>query len=81
MLDFIKLRNKIAMYEDMIQQFNFQISNLEFEAFGSNSQDKVKENKDINEKIKSYKKSIKMYEDLIQKLENQLKNEFTEYVV
>jgi len=30
--------------------------------------------------IKS-KKTIKMYEDLIQKLENQLKNEFTEYVV
>lgn len=78
MLDFIKLRNKMAMYEDMIQQFNFQISNLEFEAFDTNSKDKVKEN---TKKINDYKKTIKMYEDLIQKLENQLKNEFTEYVV
>lgn len=78
MLDFIKLRNKVAMYEDMIQQFNFQISNLEFEAFGSNSQDKVKE---INEKIKNYKKSIRMYQNLIQKLETRLENEYTEYII
>ena len=78
MLDFIKLKNKVAMYEDMIQQFNFQISNLEFEAFGSNSQDKVKE---INEKIKSYKKTIRMYQDLIQKLETRLQNEYTEFVI
>lgn len=78
MLDFIKLRNKVAMYEDMIQQFNFQISNLEFEAFGSNSQDKVKE---INEKIKNYKKSIKMYQNSIQKLETRLENEYTEYMI
>ena len=78
MLDFIKLKNKVAMYEDMIQQFNFQISNLEFEAFGSNSQDKVKE---INEKIKNYKKTIRMYQDLIQKLETRLENEYTEYIV
>lgn len=81
MLDFIKLKNKVAMYEDMIQQFNFQISNLEFEAFGSNSQDKVKENKEINEKIKNYKKMIRNYQDLIQKLETRLENEFTEYLV
>lgn len=78
MLDFLKLKNKVAMYEDMIQQFNFQISNLEFEAFDSNSQDKVKE---INEKIKNYKKSIKMYQNLIQKLETRLENEYTEYVI
>jgi hypothetical protein len=78
MLDFIKLKNKVAMYEDMIQQFNFQISNLEFEAFGSNSQDKVKEN---NEKIKNYKKTIRMYQDLIQKLETRLENEYTEYII
>ena len=78
MLDFLKLKNKVAMYEDMIQQFNFQISNLEFEAFGSNSQDKVKE---INEKIKNYKKSIRMYQNLIQKLETRLENEYTEYII
>ena len=78
MLDFIKLKNKVAMYEDMIQQFNFQISNLEFEAFGSNSQDKVKE---INEKIKNYKKIIRNYQNLIQKLETRLENEYTEYII
>lgn len=78
MLDFIKLRNKVAMYEDMSNQFKIQLSNLDFEAYATNSKDKIEE---INERRKNYKKTIKMYEDLIQKLETQLKNEFTEYVV
>jgi hypothetical protein len=47
-----------------------------FSSYATN--DKIKEN---TKKINDYKKTIKMYEDLIQKLENQLKNEFTEYVV
>ena len=81
MLDFLKLKNKVAMYEDMIQQFNFQISSLEYEAFDTNSKDKVKENKEINEKIKNYKKTIRMYQDLIQKLEKRLQNEYTEFVI
>lgn len=62
----------------MINQFKIQLSNLDFEAYATNSKDKIEE---INERRKNYKKTIKMYEDLIQKLENQLKNEFTEYVV
>lgn len=78
MLDFIKLRNKVAMYEDMSNQFKIQLSNLDFEAYATNSKDKIEE---INERRKNYKKTIKMYKDLIQKLETQLKNEFTEYVV
>ena len=78
MLDFIKLRNKVAMYKDMSNQFKIQLSNLDFEAYATNSKDKVEE---INERRKNYKKTIKMYEDLIQKLEIQLRNEFTEYVI
>lgn len=63
----------------MIEQFKFQISNLEYDNFSSYvTNDKIKEN---TKKINDYKKTIKMYEDLIQNLENQLKNEFTEYVV
>jgi hypothetical protein len=76
---YLKLQNKISSYKDMIEQFNFQISNLEYDNFSSYAtNDKIKEN---TKKINDYKKTIKMYEDLIQKLENQLKNEFTEYVV
>jgi hypothetical protein len=75
---YLKLQNKISAYKDMINQFKIQLSNLVFEAYATNSKDKIKE---INERRKNYKKTIKMYEDLIQKLENQLKNEFTEYVV
>lgn len=75
---YLKLQNKISSYKDMINQFKIQLSNLDFEAYATNSKDKIEE---INERRKNYKKTIKMYEDLIQKLENQLKNEFTEYVV
>lgn len=75
---YLKLQNKISAYKDMINQFKIQLSNLDFEAYATNSKDKIEE---INERRKNYKKTIKMYEDLIQKLENQLKNEFTEYVV
>ena len=42
MLDFIKLRNKVAMYEDMSNQFKIQLSNLDFEAYATNSKDKLK---------------------------------------
>lgn len=75
---YLKLQNKISAYKDMSNQFKIQLSNLDFEAYATNSKDKIKEN---TKKINDYKKTIKMYEDLIQKLENQLKNEFTEYVV
>lgn len=75
---YLKLQNKISSYKDMINQFKIQLSNLDFEEYATNSKDKIEE---INERRKNYKKTIKMYEDLIQKLENQLKNEFTEYVV
>lgn len=74
---YLKLQNKISSYKDMINQFKIQLSNLDFEAYATNSKDKIEEN---TKKINDYKKTIKMYEDLIQKLENQLKNEFTEYV-
>lgn len=75
---YLKLQNKISSYKGMVNQFKIQLSNLDFEAYATNSKDKIEE---INERRKNYKKTIKMYEDLIQKLENQLKNEFTEYVV
>lgn len=75
---YLKLQNKISAYKDMSNQFKIQLSNLDFEAYATNSKDKIEE---INERRKNYKKTIKMYEDLIQKLENQLKNEFTECVV
>ena len=76
---YLKLQNKISAYKDMIEQFKFQISNLEYDNFSSYAtNDKIKEN---TKKINDYKKTIKMYEDLIQKLEIQLKNEFTEYVI
>lgn len=75
---YLKLQNKISSYKDMIDQFKYQISNLDFEEYATKSEDKIKE---INERRKNYKKTIKMYEDLIEKLEIQLKNEFTEYVV
>lgn len=67
---YLKLQNKISAYKDMINQFKIQLSNLDFEAYATNSKDKIEE---INERRKNYKKTIKMYEDLIQKLENQLK--------
>ena len=75
---YLKLQNKISSYKGMVNQFKIQLSNLDFEAYATNSKDKVEE---INERRKNYKKTIKMYEDLIQKLETQLKNEFTEYVI
>lgn len=75
---YLKLQNKISSYKSMINQFKIETSNLDFEEYATKSEDKIKE---INERRKNYKKTIKMYEDLIQKLENQLKNEFTEYVV
>lgn len=58
---YLKLQNKISSYKDMIEQFKYQISNLEYDSFASYA-------------TNDYKKTIKMYEDLIQKLENQLKN-------
>ena len=76
---YLKLQNKISAYKDMSNQFKIQLSNLEYDNFSSYAtNDKIKEN---TKKINDYKKTIKMYEDLIQKLENQLKNEFTEYVI
>ena len=62
---YLKLQNKISAYKDMINQFKIQLSNLDFEAYATNSKDKIEE---INERRKNYKKTIKMYEDLIQKL-------------
>lgn len=79
MLHYIKLQNKISAYKDMIEQFKFQISNLEYDSFNSYATDDII--KSNNKKINDYKKSIRMYQDLIQKLETRLKNEYTEYII
>jgi len=42
---YLKLQNKISSYKDMIEQFKFQISNLEYDNFSSYAtNDKIKEN-------------------------------------
>lgn len=42
---YLKLQNKISSYKDMIEQFKFQITNIEYDNFSSYAtNDKIKEN-------------------------------------